>query len=585
MKLFLLQHYFFYTILLIVSIGQLNNVFSMDATKTKKDINSEMLSIFLEMRSTYNLLSKKDNTSKEYAKKILTNLIQKTKNNALNPIASKEDTKSCIDILEHILDKLIKICEQDGDIDAALAYIDKANLDFGTIGIEYMTVPLKYTLLFKHKTDNATRSQQFDAVHDEIKKLLAIKSALAIRVYGMGLIAEGNIKDGLYQLEQIPLDECNNLSLLQLYIGYTFGYDDTPPNAEKAALYYAALQDGLNKVDQAFDEVKQIKRIKSLKGVSNKMLDKSHFFIKGYLKLFGLGQKKDIAEGLQLIKQADDADDDIGIDINELFPQLEQIKKEYNDELAVTAANKERARKAAIDELLAEESTIPKKKSGKGKKRAAPSQIKKSPAASSSSSPEPAPSSFSDMLMLPATLSTFSIANELTPINWNNYFVPLFGNDDQSRITAISIPNKTFTIIDPKRNEELIVHASKMPTGTFKYLGRLDYDNRIAKRQNTDAAQTDYDHSFAHMLDYVIQYVGNLVPYLQLGKDPKETLHIPVTRVDLITKKEITGVAEYTFGKDFNALNKKSFTVVYHRLLRPDKQGSHKAIASSSNQK
>ncbi|MCL5876085.1 MAG: hypothetical protein M1114_06455 [Candidatus Dependentiae bacterium] len=580
MKLALLQHYFFYIILFITFTGH-NNLFGMD-TKTKKDINSEMLSILLEVKSADNLLNKKDNASKECAKKNLADLIQKIKDIVLHSAVSKEDTKSCINILQNILEALITVHEKDDDIDAALAYIDIVNLDFRTIDIESMTVPLKYTLLFKHKTDNATRAQQFDAVHDEIKKLLGVKNSLALECYGMSLIAEGKIKDGLYQLEQVPLDERNNLSLLQLYIGYTFGYEDTPPSPEKAALYYNALQQGLNKINHAFDEVKRTKRFRV---VSHKMLEKSYFFIKGYLKLFGLGEKKNIAEGLQLIKQANDAEDDIGIDINELFPQLEQIKKEYNDELAVTAANKERARKAAIDELLAEESTIPKKKSGKGKKRAAPSQIKKSPAASSSSSPEPAPSSFSDMLMLPATLSTFSIANELTPINWNNYFVPLFGNDDQSRITAISIPNKTFTIIDPKRNEELIVHASKMPTGTFKYLGRLDYDNRIAKRQNTDAAQTDYDHSFAHMLDYVIQYVGNLVPYLQLGKDPKETLHIPVTRVDLITKKEITGVAEYTFGKDFNALNKKSFTVVYHRLLRPDKQGSHKAIASSSNQK
>lgn len=581
MKLALLQHYFFYIILFITFTGH-NNLFGMD-TKTKKDINSEMLSILLEVKSADNLLNKKDNASKECAKKNLADLIQKIKDIVLHSAASKEDTKSCIGILQNILEALITVYEKDDDIDAALAYIDRVNFDFRTIDIESMIVPLKYTLLFKHKTDNATRAQQFDAVHDEIKKLLGVKNSLALECYGMSLIAEGKIKDGLYQLEQVPLDERNNLSLLQLYIGYTFGYEDTPPSPEKAALYYNALQQGLNKINRAFDEVKRTKRFRV---VSHKMLEKSYFFIRGYLKFFGLGEKKNITEGLQLIKQANDAEDDIGLDINELFPQLEQIKKEYDDELAVAAANNERARQTAIEKLLAEEeSRIPTKKVAKKKKNSTSAQIKKLPIASPSASPEPTPPSSSGISISTTTLPTFSITNELTPDNWNNYFVPLFGDDDQSRITTINIPNKTFSIIDPKRNEELIVHASKMPTTTFKHLGRLDYDKRISERQNTGDEKTDYDHSFAHMLDYVIQYAGNLVPYLQLGKDPKETLQIPVTRVDLITKKSITGVAEYNFGKDLDALNKKRFTVVYHRLFRPDKQGSHKAIASSSNQK
>ena len=186
-------------------------------------------------------------------------------------------------------------------------------------------------------------------------------------------------------------------------------------------------------------------------------------------------------------------------------------------------------------------------------------------------------------------------ATALTPENWNNYFAPFFSDeDDGSRVVSIDVKNKKFIINDPSRHENLIAFASKIPHFSFKNIGKLDFDKRIIERQAADLDETTrHSHSFARMLDYVIQYVGDIVPFLQLGKDVKTTLNAQVIRQDTNTGLEIPCTAEYTFGKNFNATRTNNFPVIYHRLLRANKRQPAQPIkkkllinqASSSNQK
>ncbi len=478
------------------------------------------------------------------------------KNASINDMLDMLRTDS-IAILSHI-------AEQTNDLPLAIKHLE-------TLPTK-ICVPLKLQLLFQHKNDDKEYEIQYQNTEKEIIKLIHATplietqfGAIAPSRYGIVLIASGNIKEGIKTLETIPIEFASLFDLLQLCIGYNFGFDDIAPDKEKA-------QDYCNKIQNKLNEKKIVLK-KSTRGFGAERLaygvglQKSAYFVEGYMKIFGICVKKDIEAGFKLIEKSESALDDIYISIDDLFPSLKRIKEEWEASEKVKAQERDQAFAQLADSSYKSKSKPSTKKQSSNKTNRAQQQ---EPQAASSNSQ---PSTHPPQPTIPTPLA-------LTPETWNAYFRPMCienahnerVEDDGSTVTLIDIPNKTFIINDPLRHENLIVLASKIPNFSFKEIGKLDFDKRIAQRQAEDLdPKTRHNHSFARMLDYVIQYAGELVPYLQLGKDAKETLIAPVIRQNTDTGEKVPCTAEYTFGKNFAATRTNTFPVIYHRLLRPQK--------------
>ena len=155
----------------------------------------------------------------------------------------------------------------------------------------------------------------------------------------------------------------------------------------------------------------------------------------------------------------------------------------------------------------------------------------------------------------------------ITQQEWNEYFKV----DDGSYVSNINIQNKSFIIEDPKREQQLIVKFNALPERDFTEIEALQFHKRIFERQGLSKKKlkhsTKYNHDFAEMLDYVIQYLGELVPFTKDGSAKQEDqLIADVTRKDINSGKEISCKAEYTFSQ------KNGDIYVYHRLFRPIKK-------------
>jgi TPR repeat protein len=326
---------------------------------------------------------------------------------------------------------------------------------------------------------------------------------LAAYLYGTMLIREGDQQEAISLLEKVDEKNLENHSLVALQLGIAYHYGFGVEQDEKKAQKY------FNKI---LDDPEQGYRSSRL--------------ARGYLYLFGLGGvKKDITKGLALINESDDKADDVYFETDQLLPAIGKL----------------RAEQAALmqKELIGDE---PEKKVKKKKKRA----------------PQPT------LLIVEEVAEDDPF--QTTEKEWNEYF----GVDDGSYVSLIDKKNKVFIINDPKREQQLIVKFETLPDRDLTDIAALKYHKRILERQGHTKRRlkhtTKYNHDFAEMLDYVIQYLGESVPFAKDGSDKHDDqLIATVIRKDLKTGKEVINKAEYTFGQ------KGDDVYVYHRLLRPIK--------------
>lgn len=326
---------------------------------------------------------------------------------------------------------------------------------------------------------------------------------LAAYIYGTMLIGEGNQQEGISLLEKVDEKNPETHSLVALQLGIAYHYGfGVEQNKLKAQKYFQKI---LNDTESGY---------------------RSTLLARGYLYLFGLGEvKKDIKKGLALINESDNKIDDVYFETDQLLPAIGKL----------------RAEQAALmqKELIGEE---PEKKIKKKKKRA--------------------PQHTLPVLEEIAEDDPF----QTTEKEWNEYFVV----DDGSYVSLIDKKNKVFVITDPKRDQQLTVKFETLPDRDFTDIEALKYHKRILERQGHAKRRlkhtTKYNHDFAEMLDYVIQYLGEYVPFAKDGSDKHDDqLIATVIRKDLKTGKEVINKAEYTFGQ------KGDDVYVYHRLLRPIK--------------
>lgn len=325
---------------------------------------------------------------------------------------------------------------------------------------------------------------------------------LAAYIYGTMMIGEGNQQEGITILEKVDEKSPDNHSLVALQLGIAYSYGFGVEQNEQTAQKY--FNKILNDTELSY---------------------KSTLLGKGYLYLFGLGGvKKDIAKGLALINESENKLDDVYFETDQLLPAISKL----------------RAEQAAVmqKELIGQE---PEKKVKKKKKRAAEST-------------------------LPVVEEPEDDPFQTTEKEWNEYFAV----DDGSYVSLIDKKNKVFIINDPKRDQQLIVKFENLPARDLTDIAALKYHKRILERQGYTKRRlkhtTKYNHDFAEMLDYVIQYLGEYVPFAKDGSDKHDDQIIAtVIRKDLKTGKEVINKAEYTFGQ------KGDEVYVYHRLLRPIK--------------
>lgn len=339
-------------------------------------------------------------------------------------------------------------------------------------------------------------------------------------------------------------------------------YEITRGNATKAVNYFeksadknlaiAELQTGL----AYFFGFGVEKDLEKANAYFNKILNapyntRAYLLAQGYLYLFGLGVKKDIKRGLELIDKSDKAlVDDVSFSTEELFPAINRIREKF--------------RKKSAKQLLADDQLKKKSKSRESKQ----------PGASSSSVQDAAvaeqPETTEPTVQEPDITTVEPVADLLaiTPELWNDHFFV----KDSSYVSEINAQEKTITIIDPKRNEKLIVQVADQPATPLTQIESLQMAPRIALRQGLGKKAKPlsqgviYDHSFAQMLDYVIQYAGEYVPFFKFGGgQPEDSLVAYITRINLKTGEKREGTAEYTFRKKGDGFE------VYHRLLRTRK--------------
>lgn len=346
-------------------------------------------------------------------------------------------------------------------------------------------------------------AKKIDVDPADIKKFLAnsIQSEsnkLPAYIYATNLLLEGDTEQAIALFKKVADQKglITPLINLQLGIAYSYGFGVDQDQTVAQNYFQEIINDSIN-------------------------CSRSLYLARGYLKLFGLGVKKDVKKGLALIEESESKEDDVYYRTEDLFPIVKKVREEYaaNQEALLLQQDRSRVQKT--------------------------SQQKQS---------------------VPVT-ETQSSLFDITPDDWN----ACFEVNDDSRVIAIDKIAKTFTIHDSKRNEHLIVHVAKQDKkNDLTHIGSLQYHKRIFDRQGLGKRKlkrnTKYNHSFAEMTDFVIQYVGDLVPFIKDGTDEcSDQLVAIIERHDLLTGKKLTCKAEYTFGKS------KDDIYVYHRLLRPIK--------------
>ncbi len=371
---------------------------------------------------------------------------------------------------------------------------------------------------------------------EKAKEILGELARQGIRVarfiYSTILTNEGS-EEGILMLarayEQVPNDMLN-MELLQLVIAYHYGYC-VEKDEEKSKKLLAFIKEST------------VKTVRSL------------YLARGYAYILGIGgEKQDIKRGLELIDESKTKYDDTFLNIYELFPiirELEETRAREVSKQLIEAQEKEEEKKKAKSEKG-------KKKASEKKEASIEKETVPASSASSSSSSSSSQSTEKDIF-------------DITSDEWNNVF-PV---SDGSYVSAIDRKTHTFTIQDPKRKEELIVEAKSNSPRQLAEIKSLRKSAWVYIRQGLGRMKLDQktirDHSFADMLDYVIQCVGTLVPWIKDGSgETQDMLIANVTRNNLTNHTKQQCQAEYTFAQD---TNKEPY--VYHRLLRPLKhQGS-----------
>lgn len=357
-------------------------------------------------------------------------------------------------------------------------------------------------------------TQKISGDRDQAKKVLEKSdNTFAAYLYGTILISEGEPEKGLIFLKKAAAqDTTQALVYLQLAIAYHYGFG-VDQDEKKSQEYFQRIS---NDPDT---------RHRSL------------FLARGYIRFFGIGVKQDINKGLELINESENKIDDVFFSTEQIFPAIIKLRAEQELLKAQQAEH-------AAEQLIKEEEACKKKKEKKKK--------------------------------VPALIIAAEKVNEnpfkVTPDEWNAHF----SVNDGSFVSKIDTEEQTFIIDDPQHNEQLIVKAKKLPSRNFTEIDALKFHKRIFERQGLGKIslrhRTQYNHTFAEMLDYVIQYIGELVPFAKDGgSDIEDQLVADVVRKDMKTGVEKEVIAEYTFGQ------KGKDVYVYHRLLRPVK---HQLVAN-----
>lgn len=348
-------------------------------------------------------------------------------------------------------------------------------------------------------------------------KASSLKDVIAILFAGLYLMKLHEYDDAVELFEQvlkIQDDQSSAIALLQLGIAYEYGFG-VARNHEKAEQLFHKI---LSKEDD--------------------FPNRSTFLAKGYLFLFGLSVSKNISKGLDLINYSEKLFDNVFFTTEDLFPAITKLRLKIGEDLLTQIS------KVPENKYVAEKIDKPVVKISQSSSSNKPSEIDKN-----------------------LTLSNQN-AFTITPEEWNDYF----STQDGSYVSEINAQEKTITIMDPKRNEKLLVHVDHLPELNLSSIENLQMAPRIALRQGLGkkARPLDksviYDHSFAQMLDYVIQYAGEYVPFFKFGGGQAEdSLVANITRINLKTGEKREGTAEYTFRKKGEGFE------VYHRLLRTRK--------------
>ncbi len=326
-------------------------------------------------------------------------------------------------------------------------------------------------------------------------------------LYGSALFAEGAIAEAVTYMEKLSGE--SPLSQLQIAIAYHYGFG-VDKNREKAKHYFGQIIEKNTKYDPT--RALQVAR--------------------GYIHLLGLGGvKADITAGLALLDAAEKMEDNVYFLTEDLFPIVKKFREQQQNRI--------------IKELCGPTRKKKKKKSVNNQ------QSEISNVSSQSSVDEEITKNESNPFLVNVN-------------KWNKYFK----TSDESYVENIDANNCTFVIHDSKRDEELIVKGDTFPNRDFTEIKALTFHPRIFERQGLTGSYVNhsvaYDHSFAEMLDYVIQYTGEYVPFMKSSRDSVEDqLVASVVRKDIKTGHEILTRAEYTFGQ------KNNDAYVYHRLLRP----------------
>lgn len=345
----------------------------------------------------------------------------------------------------------------------------------------------------------------------ELIKSYATNKKFAAYLHGTLELMEGRSETGVAFLEYFNKTVTPSWPLvqLQLAIAYTYGFG-VGKDDKKAQTFLNSILNGSNTRFRSFS------------------------LVRGYMRVYGLGVKQDINLGLKLIEESEAKMDDVMFATEELFPAITQLRNERSLQLL-------------------EKESLKTPRDNKQGKIGSPQQKK-----GSSSNTTHKKSDTTQKLSNPFTFS----AKE-----WNSFFKTA----DESYIREINPTERTIIIADPNRDEELIVYANKEHDRHLMQITPLHLHKRIAQRQDSRITQSEkvaYDHSFAQMLDYVIQYVGDVVPFTKNGTTVQDQLMASVNRHNLKTGETQLCTAEYTFCQSGDDV------CVYHRLLRPEQANS-----------
>lgn len=383
------------------------------------------------------------------------------------------------------------------------------------------------------------RQQAVSDAVQEFKKYASTNNQAAF-LYGAALIARGDEDVAVRAFENIDVSKMQDfpLAALQLGIAYYFG-SGVEKDEEKANIYFDMVQ----RIENGY---------------------RSAFFAQGYLSYLGLGgEQKDEQKGLTLMLEAKQEHDDIWIPIEVMFPMIKQVLEKYETE-------KKKRQHDIGDQLIEEEGAEKAQQHKSGRKKKAG---KKKHPSSSVPIEERASSSTETFLAEPVeqpsekNIDWRVLLGEVK--TWNDWFAV----EDGSKVEAINYDKHTITIDDPARGEKILFFVARDLNKKYRAIPPFTYHKRIALRQSDAVSKATADnHSFAQMLDYVMQELGTLVPFLSAGGAINDSLVADVIRINNHMKKELACHAEYTFGK------KDGQVYVYHRLLRPYPQNKQKAI-------